>query len=416
MAWPTLALCVLAIAIVACGPFAVAAQGSATAGTPSAATGVPTPPPISAAAAFAVDVSAGTVLYALNADERREPASLTKMATSLVVDDALNQKTISLEDRVTIVGSDVVNPDLLSHMGLAAGDIVTVQQLLDGLLIPSGSDAALALARFVGGKLPGGDPVEGGDPVATFVKAMNARVAALGLRDTHFVNPEGDDAPDQYSSARDLARLAAEVLASPTLATIVQTPEIAITSVGPEAHDYGVLKNTNELLGRDGIDGVKTGTTDEAGACLVAATHFAGNRVITVVLGSAPDPTDQSDPMTWPRFADTETILSGLDHQYHWMQPAELNQIPGLAAELAAWQVAFKEGPAVVVPEADVAKLSYRLRLGKEGKPDAQVGRVLFFAGAAMVGERPVYQTPITADAAVQGAGGEATTTVFGQP
>jgi serine-type D-Ala-D-Ala carboxypeptidase (penicillin-binding protein 5/6) len=110
-------------------------------------------PEITAQSAFALDVKSGKTLSALNADERRPMASLTKMVTALVVTKALNDDLIALDDSVTIEDSDVVDPAIYSHMGLVAGDTVTVEQLLDGMLIPSGNDAAKALARYVGERL-----------------------------------------------------------------------------------------------------------------------------------------------------------------------------------------------------------------------------------------------------------------------
>jgi D-alanyl-D-alanine carboxypeptidase (penicillin-binding protein 5/6) len=192
-------------------------------------------------------------------------------------------------------------------MGLVAGDTVTVEQLLDGLLIPSGNDAAKALARYVGARLPGGD---GGDPSTAFVAAMNELVADLGLQDTAFGSPDGDDDETNYSTAHDLARIGLQVMQSRLLSRIVATPEVTHTSIGPEERQY-VLHNTNHLLNEPGVDGIKTGTTAGAGACLVASSELTdGRRVIVVVLGSDPDPIDLAgDTIDWPRYADAQAIL-----------------------------------------------------------------------------------------------------------
>lgn len=347
---------------------------------------VPAPPQVTAAAVYAVDVSAGVDLYAANADEHRAPASLTKMVTGLVV---VNHTVGELDAPVTSDQSDVVDPTEFSHMGLLPGDTLTVEQLLYGLMVPSGSDAAHALARYVGNILLDG---KSGDPIAAFVQAMNDYVASIGLKNTHFVNPEGDDAPGQYTTAHDLARIAVMVLRSKTLSKIVQTPQIDITSQGLQ-HTYQLV-NTNALLGQDGVDGIKTGTTDEAGACLVISTRIHGNRVIIVVLGSGDDPGDHAgDPATWPRFADALSVLSGLQHDYRWISPTAADEVSGLAPELAAWDVTLHASPALVIPAAASGQFSYQLRLGKAGKPNSEVGRVVFFVGSSEIAERPVYQS-----------------------
>jgi len=264
-------------------------------------------PPISAETAFALDVDSGDALVALKADERRPIASLTKMVSALVVAGAIHDGLISLADEVEIEESDIVDETVFSHMGLVAGDTVTVEQLLQGMLIPSGNDAANALARYVGTMLPS----DGDDPTAAFVAAMNEVVAGLGLRDTQFANPDGDDDDRNFSTAHDLAFIGREVMQSRLLARIVSAPQATITSVGPEHRQYELF-NTNQLLAAPGVDGIKTGTTDGAGACLVASSALEdGRRVVVVVLGSAPDPEDQAgDPIEWPRFADAQAILN----------------------------------------------------------------------------------------------------------
>jgi D-alanyl-D-alanine carboxypeptidase len=348
---------------------------------------VPAPPAITATAAYAFDVSAGVPLYAFNADERLPPASLTKIATALVV-----LERIELDEQVLILASDLVEPEF-SNMSLVANDVLTVEQLLYGLFLPSGNDAANALARTVGAELPGGDPTDAAASIAAFVDAMNELVGALGLENTHFVDPAGLDDPEQYSSARDLTRLAQEALESQTLAEIAETTSIELTSVGPEERAYP-LENTNKLLGLGGVHGLKTGTTPLAGACLVTAAWFHGpNRVITVVLGSAEDiDAAAEDPSVNPRFADTEAILGGLEKDYTWLSPTDKDDIKGLGEELAAWQVTLKDGPAVVVPSAELDRFRYKVRLGPEGPPNSKVGRVLFLVGSVVVAERTLYQ------------------------
>lgn len=286
---------------------------TATVGVTQAATPRPTPTEvpspiasITAKSAFALDLRTGAALVSLRANERRPMASLAKMVSALVVAGAIDNGTISLDDHVVIGDSDVVDPAVYSHMGLVTGDTVTVEQLLDGMLIPSGNDAAKALAHYVGERLPGGK----NDATGAFVAAMNHVVADLGLRDTGFSTPDGEDDNSNYSTAHDLAVIGGKVMQSHLLAGIVADRQITVTSIGPEKRQYQLV-NTNQLLGQPGVDGVKTGTTEGAGACLVASVVLRDGRpLIVVVLGSDADPADQAgDPITWPRFADVRAIV-----------------------------------------------------------------------------------------------------------
>jgi len=346
----------------------------------------PAAPPVTAAALFAVDVSAGVPLYARNADVRRAPASLAKMATALVV-----VAHARLDTRVTIAPSDVVNPRVYSHMGLVAGDTLTVEQLLYGLLLPSGDDAAHALARSVGATLPGGDPARCGDPIAAFVRAMNGLVASLGLRNTHFVNPAGVDAPGQYASARDLATLAAALLQNPALAIVVQTPRVELTSVGPEQRIY-VLTNTNQFAGQPGTLGVKTGTTPAAGGCLVVAARFhRTNTVIVVLLGSRVVTDASGAAVTDKRYDDANAIFAALARDYRWRNLAVPGEIPGLAAALAARRMVVRPGPSLVIAAADFPRLRFTVERGWPAPPDGRVGQVRFFVGAIPIAARPLY-------------------------
>jgi D-alanyl-D-alanine carboxypeptidase len=264
---------------------------------------------ITAQAIFVLNATTGETLRADNEHDQRAIASLTKMMTALVIADEIDDGALNLDDEVTIQASDTVDAEVYSHMGLVVGDTVTIQQLLDGMLIPSGNDAAITLARVAEERISSGF---GDENSFDFVQAMNDKAAELGLQDTHFSNPDGDDDPENYSSAHDLAVMAQAVLGSDLLAPIVGTGSETLTSLGPEQREYG-LYNTNQLLGF-GFDGVKTGTTDAAGSCVVSSTTLEnGDRVIIVVLGSEPDSTDpEVPPADWPRYADTLSIYNQL--------------------------------------------------------------------------------------------------------
>jgi len=265
-------------------PYAAPAQGDSGksgANLPQAATNADwsDAPPVTAQSVFAFDVNSGTVLYEKDADEEREIGSTVKIVTALVVVDS-----VPLETEITIQEDDLVDPMVYSNMQLVAGDTLTVEQLLYGLLIPSGSDGARALARYIGGMM---DP-DANDPRKVFAGAMNEYAANLGMNHTHFTNADGNDSDDSHSSARDIAVAAAALLEHPTLAHIVSQTGYTFTSVGPEAREYtGVT--TNKLLqnGYPGVIGVKTGSTEIAGGCLVLAQEQpGGGTIILAVLGS----------------------------------------------------------------------------------------------------------------------------------
>ena len=241
-------------------------------------------PTVAAPAAVIYDVDSGRMLFEKNSHERRAVGSTTKLATALVALRHLDlQQTITVGPEVENVAGTVI--------GLEAGDQATVEKLLYGTLLTSGNDAALALAAGTGGS------------VEQFVNWMNDLAGELGLRDTHFVNPHGLDAPDHYSSAYDLALLAQAALRNPIIAKAVATPETRID-------DWRFI-NRNELLGQyPGVDGVKTGTTDEAGECLIVSATRDGHRVIAVVLGSQ------------DRYADGRALLDFYYARYAWL-PAD---------------------------------------------------------------------------------------------
>ena len=341
---------------------------------------VPAPPEITADAAYALDIDAVQPLYAKNPDEELAPASTTKIATALVV-----VQNSEMTEQVLIEEGDLVNTDEFSNMGLVAGDTLIVEQLLYGLLLPSGNDAAKALARHVGGALPGGED----EPVGAFVQAMNDLVAELGLEHTNFVNPAGEDAENHYSSAHDLAVLGGELLDVATLATIVDTETYETQSVGPEARLY-TLFTTNNLLNEDGIIGIKTGITEKAGGCLVTGAIYSANRVVIVVLGSDTS-TDAATGflMSPARYDDSLAIIRAIFNDYQWVSPAD---VEGLADAMAAWRVTLGEDGADITVPTGGDPVEFALRLGPEGSPNDEVGSVVFFVGDRQIAERPLFQ------------------------
>lgn len=244
-------------------------------------------PSIQAAASMLEDVTTHQVLFGYNMDAELPMASTTKIMTAVVA-----LETGHLDQSVTI-GDDVLDlPPDASRMGLLPGDVLTMRQLLYGLLLPSGDDAAIAIADAVS--------QERG---ANFIDLMNQQAQALGLTYTHYVNPHGLDAPDQYTSASDLVKLTLFALRVPFFSTLVDTYVYAIPH-SRQHHAFPPLKNTNELLapntGYPGANGVKTGATGQAGNCLVFSATRNRQQLVGVVLGA---PSDEA------RFTDARTLL-----------------------------------------------------------------------------------------------------------
>jgi serine-type D-Ala-D-Ala carboxypeptidase (penicillin-binding protein 5/6) len=347
-------------------------------------------PDVTAAAVYSIDATAGVELMAKDADERRSPASTTKIASAIVVVDNIDD----LNQQVTIEQSDIAPlASDESRVGLQSGDVLTIRQLLEGMLVQSGSDATYAAARVTGTILLGGD---GGDPIEAFIEEMNAVVKQLKLKNTRFMNPVGIDQERHYSSAHDLARLAEYALDSPVIAEIVAQSSIPTVIEGPNRREV-TLQNTNTMLDGGAIHGVKTGSTTEAGACLILAKWENGtNRVITVVLGSRLSYDDQGYISDDKRWDDTEAILGAIESDVRWISPSDEKDVPGLIQELAAWQVALKNETSIVVPADEVKALRYLLQLGPAGDANTEVGRVLFFVGSEQIAQVPVYQTPIS--------------------
>ncbi|MFN2389709.1 MAG: D-alanyl-D-alanine carboxypeptidase family protein [Actinomycetota bacterium] len=220
-------------------------------------------PTLSCEACIVVD-DTGRTLFARRAGRPLAIASTTKMMTALLADAALAR-----DERVTVSPTAAATGG--GGLDLEAGESYPVDTLLKALLMTSSNDAAVALAEAVAGT------------EAAFVRAMNRRAAELGARGTMFVTAHGLDRPGHVSTARDLARIAAELLSDPELAAIAAAP--STTAAGPEGSI--LLENRNLLLeSYPGAIGVKTGYTAEAGNVLVAAARRHGRRVITVALGS----------------------------------------------------------------------------------------------------------------------------------
>ncbi|MEU6426413.1 D-alanyl-D-alanine carboxypeptidase family protein [Microbispora sp. NPDC046973] len=255
-------LIALAAAFVTAGTAAAPAQ-AAPARTTQA-------PPVTAREAYLVDTTEGTVQFAKRETRRVPIASLTKVMTAYVV-----RRQARLDDVLTITKADVRHAAAggATTAGLRAGERLTVRDLLYGLMLPSGADAAHALAERYG---PG---------TARFVAKMNDAARALGLRDTRYANPDGLPSKG-YSTARDQAALAVAALRDPVIASVAKTPKRVVGK--SSLHRAHVWRNTNDLLD-DGAVGLKTGFTNQAGYCLSFAAVRDGRTYVGVVLGERSD-------------------------------------------------------------------------------------------------------------------------------
>lgn len=232
------------------------------------------PGDLSAVSAVLIEAETGTVLYQKNAGERRAMASTTKIMTALL---AIEAGDLDREFTVDPLAIRVEG----TSMGLQEGDRVSRRDLLYGILLPSGNDAANAAAVSVSGSIP------------EFVKLMNSKAQELGLSDTHFVTPSGLDADGHYTTALDLARLTAYAMKEETFCEIVACRSAEVEFGNPPYKR--TLYNSNKMLARyDGAIGVKTGFTDNARRCLVSAAERDGVTLIAVTLNAGDDWNDHT--------------------------------------------------------------------------------------------------------------------------
>lgn len=241
-------------------------------------------PVTTAVGVFVMDLSTGKTLFSKNPDVRLPNASTTKIMTALVASEYFKMDQILTVDKRGMVDG--------STMGLKVGERITFGDLLYGMLLNSGNDAAYTIAA----NYPGG--VEG------FVLKMNKRSEEMGLKNTHFTNPAGFDNSNHFSSASDLVVIAEHASKNQNLLNVVGTKQSVVASVdGDTIHN---LKNINALLGVDGVIGFKTGFTPAAKENLVSLIQRDHGRILIVVLGSA------------DRFGETEKLIKWVDSNFIW--------------------------------------------------------------------------------------------------
>ncbi len=213
------------------------------------------------------DLATGQTLYEYQPERRVPPASLTKIMSALVILEQGQLYELATVSRKAAAAHK-------THLRLKVGQVFRLEDLLKAMLIVSANDACLAAVEHVAGTEDG------------FVELMNVKAQTLGLRDTHFANACGFDAPDHYSTAADLAKLTLVALEHPTFKAFVRSKLEVISSINTN-RSY-LLRNTNHLLGRmPGVEGVKTGFTSKAGRCLVAKVSHQGRDLLLVLLNSS---------------------------------------------------------------------------------------------------------------------------------
>ena len=235
--------------------------------------------------AILLDASTKTILFKKNEQEKLAPASMTKVMSMLLIMEAIDNGSLSLDDDVTI--SENAASMGGSQVYLQAGETYKVKELLKGIAVASGNDAVVAMAEKISGT------------VSDFVARMNERAKELGAVNTHFVNPHGLDAEDHYTTAYDMALMAFELLKHPT---ILEYTSIYEDYLQKNDGSSIWLVNTNKLVRfYDGVDGLKTGFTATAGYCLTATAKKNNLRLISVVMGA-----ETSDK----RSSDTTSLLN----------------------------------------------------------------------------------------------------------
>lgn len=316
--------------------------------------------------AILMDLSSGRVLYEKDADQRLPMASTTKMMTLLLAAEAVERGEMSLSDEVT-AGEHAASQEG-SGIGLTTGETLTVDEIFKSVAIVSANDAAVMLAEHV---------AENED---AFVLKMNQRAVELGLTNTRYQNPHGLDTEDHYSSARDLALLAKELLTHETILPYLKTTHTTIRN-----GSYP-LQTTNWLLSQyEGAFGVKTGTTTNAGNCLVAAAEREDFALLAVVLNA--DTTEE-------RFSEAQALLDYGYQNFTYQSFAKTNEILGETKikrgtqKTVSYEAERELG--IAVPKGTEGTLRtetvFREKLKAPIEKGAEIGEMVLYDGDTEVG------------------------------
>jgi D-alanyl-D-alanine carboxypeptidase (penicillin-binding protein 5/6) len=339
-------------------------------------------PTLSARAWVLMDYATGQVLAAQEPDTRLEPASLTKVMTTYLVADALAQKTLSLQQPVTVSERAWRTQGSRSFVPVNKG--VLVDDLFKGMVIQSGNDASVALAEAIGGTED------------AFAAMMNRTAQRMGLKDTHFLNASGyfeGPAPNHYSTARDLARLAAALMRD--------HPETHALHATKEYTYNGIRQhNRNRLLWADPtVDGLKTGHSSAAGFCLIATAKRGPRRLISVVLGTASEDARARDSLNLLNWGFT-----GFDAVKLYDKGQAISQLKVFKGAQNIVKAGFAEDFVVSVPRGSADKRSVQLVSHQPLIAPVAAGAVIGTLKLAVAGQA-WGEYPVVAQEAVPVAG-----------
>ena len=302
-----------------------------------------------AKSAIIIEPTTGKVIFEKNSNERLEPASMTKIMTLLLTFEAIDNGKISLDDMVTISkrAADMGG----SQMFLEAGSNIRLEEIIKGVSIASANDGAIALAEYIGGS------------VENFVDMMNKKAEDLGLSNTHFINPHGLHADNHYSSAYDMAIMAANLINHEKILNYTSIYEDYFNK--PDGSRTWLV-NTNKLVRFfKGVDGLKTGYTKEAGYCLTATAKKNNVRYITVVMG---------EPSSDIRSSETTNMLNYAFNSFKLNTILDKNQELGniyidKSKQKTAKIVVRNPVTELISKEKEAPSYTYNLKVGKLTAP-----------------------------------------------
>lgn len=345
----------------------------------AAAKPIPNPPELDASSYFLIDFDSGRVLAEKNPDDPVEPASITKLMTTYLVDKAIADGDVALDDMVTI--SEKAWRMQGSKMFVEVGKQVSVDDLLKGLIIQSGNDASVALAEHVGGS------------ESAFAGYMNHQAKLLGMTNTNYVNSTGWPHENHYSSARDIATL--------TRALIDDFPE-SYRYHKEREYTFNKIRqfNRNRLLWRDeSVDGVKTGHTEAAGYCLVASAERDQMRLISVVLGTKSDK------------ARTQASQSLLNYGFRYFETHKLYRVDEVLKATRIWygdqeQVSLGVGKDVfiTIPRGRYGDLDASMEIDSEISAPISRGQTLGQVNIKLDGEVILSEAIVAMQAVDEGS------------
>lgn len=342
------------------------------------------PPEIEAGAWALVDARSGRYLAGQNQDERLPLGSTTKIMSTLVIFEMVETGELSLDEEVVIsTTAEQFVGTVFSNVGLIAGETVTVQELLEAALVPSGTEAVYALAEHAGG---GG----GEASVERFVGLMNAKAGEMGLQNTRFDSPAGLESPDNYSSARELAEISRQAMEYPKFREIVGETEATIST---DTRDIEVVTTNSLLTYYPEATGIKTGTLPEGGPSLVASAEDGEESYISVVLDAVSEDGFEGD-----RFVDSQIALDYGFANYERQALATQDEVYG---EI---DVPFRRDETVDIAAAEVVTglvspgASFERRVTTQEPPPSarlgqELGEVEVLVDGQSVGSSPLVAT-----------------------